>query len=213
MWKGDGAAYASPVLLTVDGLTAVVAETADSIVAITPAEGKELWKRPFKVRYNACTPVVDGQTVIYSGSGSGTYAVTIEKQGDKLTSKDLWKNTDVAVQFDTPVVKDGLVYGVTDDDKLFCLDGKTGKLAWSAPMRKPTGGRTRPGYGSVVDAGSVLFTLNPSGELIAFEPTDKEFKKVANYKVAEGGTYAYPVIADKRLFIKDANAVTLWMID
>src|SRR5207248_5352026 len=33
-WAGDGTAYASPVLLTVDGVRALVAEAAKNIVAI-----------------------------------------------------------------------------------------------------------------------------------------------------------------------------------
>ena len=64
-----------------------------------------------------------------------------------------------------------------------------------------------------MDAGSVLFALTPPGELIVFEPSDKEFKKVASYKVADADAYAYPVIAGKRVFIKDKDAVTLWEIE
>lgn len=48
--------------------------------------------------------------------------------------------------------------------------------------------------------------------MIAFEPTDKKFEQLASYKVGSG-TYAYPVIAGKRVFIKDQDSVTLWMID
>jgi hypothetical protein len=75
------------------------------------------------------------------------------------------------------------------------------------------GGMGGGGYGSVVDAGSVLFALSPTGELVVFEPSDKEFKKVAGYKVADGGTYAYPVIGDKNIYIKDKNNVTKWAIE
>ena len=73
------------------------------------------------------------------------------------------------------------------------------------------GGRT--GYGSIVDAGSVLIALTPKAELIVFEPTDKEFKQIARYKVAAGDTYAYPVVSDKRIFIKDKDSVTLWIVE
>jgi outer membrane protein assembly factor BamB len=210
VWNGDGAAYGSPVLMTVNGTHAVVSETAGNIVALAPADGNLLWKTPFKVRYNAATPVVDGQTVIYSGSGKGTSAVAVEKTGSGLAAKELWSNGRIGVQFNTPVIKNGLVFGISDKDQLFCLDAKTGKTAWTAPLKT----YPRPnGYGSVVDAGPVLFVLNPSGELIVFEPTDKEFKKVASYSVASVGTYAYPVIADKRAFIKDKDSVTLWAIE
>jgi hypothetical protein len=64
-----------------------------------------------------------------------------------------------------------------------------------------------------VDAGSVLFALTPTAQLIVFEPSDKEFKQIASYKVAAGDTYAYPIVAGNRLFIKDKNALTLWTIE
>ena len=40
-------------------------------------------------------------------------------------------------------------------------------------------------------------------QLIFFEPDPKEFKQLALYKVADGNTYAYPVISSNRIFIKD----------
>jgi hypothetical protein len=40
-----------------------------------------------------------------------------------------------------------------------------------------------------------------------------EYKELASYKVAENGTYAYPIISGKRVFIKDKDAVTLWVIE
>ena len=69
------------------------------------------------------------------------------------------------------------------------------------------------GYGSIVDAGSVLVALTPSMQLIVFQPSDKEFKQLASYKVAETPTHAYPVVSGKNLFIKDKDSVTLWVIE
>jgi NADH:ubiquinone oxidoreductase subunit 4 (subunit M) len=62
-------------------------------------------------------------------------------------------------------------------------------------------------------AGSVLIALNPTGQLVFFEPNDKEFKQLASYKVAEEGTYAYPVVAGNRVYIKDRDSLTLWTIE
>ena len=100
-----------------------------------------------------------------------------------------------------------MLYGITTGDKLFCINAQTGKTAWTTSL---SGKR---GYGSVVDAGAALFALTPNAELIAFEPTDKEFKQLAKYKVGGGDTYAYPVISGNRVFVKDKNAVTLWTLD
>ena len=210
-WTDDGTAYASPILLTLDGVQQIVAETAKNIVGIGVADGKLLWQVPFAAQdrraYNAATPIVDGDTVIYSGSGRGTKAVRIEKQGDHVAARELWSNSEYSVQFNTPVLKNGLVYGISDRDMLFCIREGKDQTAWTA---KTEGGR---GYGSVVDAGSVLLALTPSGKLVAFEPSDKEYKEVASYKVADGDTYAHPVVSGNRIYIKDKDALTLWTIE
>jgi hypothetical protein len=73
-------------------------------------------------------------------------------------------------------------------------------------------GGGRGGYGSIVAAGDVLMALTPAGRLIVFEPSTKELKKIADYMVAKGGTYAYPIVSGNRIFVKDANDVTLYMI-
>jgi outer membrane protein assembly factor BamB len=222
-WDGDGTGYASPVLLTLGGTKAIVAETDGNIVALGSADGKLLWKTAFKVRYNACTPMVEGQTIIYSGMGRGTKAVKVEKKGDEVSATDLWSNSENSVQFNTPVVKNGLVFGISEGNKLFCINAETGKTSWSTALGmggggggggKPgRGGMGGGGYGSVVDAGTILFALTPAGQLTVFEPSDKEFKEVAKYKVASGSTYAYPVISGNRVFIKDKDAVTLYTIE
>jgi outer membrane protein assembly factor BamB len=216
-WTGDGAAYSSPVVLNVDGGKVIFTETATRVVGIAVPDGKLLWETPFeaaKGAYNAATPMVEGQTVIYSGKGRGTKAVKFEKEGDKMAPKELWTNKETAVQFNTPVIKDSAVFGLTDSNNLFCITAN-GKTAWTAPAPKaPAAGRMAPvGFGSVVDAGNVLFALTPAGKLIVFQPTDKEYKEIASYKVAEKDTYAYPVISGKRVLIKDGDSVTLWMIE
>ena len=84
-WDGEGPDYGSPVLMTVGGVKQLVTLTEKSLVGIALADGKLLWQVPFPIQgmaYNAATPIVDGDTVIYTGQNRGTKAVKIEKQGD-----------------------------------------------------------------------------------------------------------------------------------
>jgi outer membrane protein assembly factor BamB len=232
-WKltGESPAYASPVLLTAGDTKLIVAETKSKLVAVNAADGKLAWEAPCTTRYNASTPVTDGQTVIYD-SGRGEKAVKLEKQGDSFVAKDLWNNTENSVIYNTPVVKDGLLYGLTQSHKFFCINTQTGKTMWTAPApqaggappgaggaggggggRRMGGGGRTSGYGSIVDAGSVLVALTPASQLVVFEPNEKEFKQVASYKVADKPTYSYPILSGNRIYVKDEETVTLWTID
>lgn len=209
-WDAEGATYASPNLLTVGGVKQLVALTEKRVVGIGLADGKLLWEIPFIAQgmsYNAATPIVDGDTVIYSGSGRGTKAVQIAKQGDAFAAKELWSNPDVGVQFSTPVLKDGLLFGLTDKGFLFCLDAKTGKIDWTDATRR---GR---GFAAILDVGAAVLALPDSGTLLVIKPDAAAYAELASLKVADKATYAFPVVAGKRLFVKDLDTLTLWTIE
>lgn len=57
------------------------------------------------------------------------------------------------------------------------------------------------------------FAISPAAELIAFQPSEQAYAEVARYKVADGFTYSYPVVAGNQIFIKDKNSVMLWTFD
>ena len=235
-WKcaGEGAAYASPVLLTADGVKQIVTMLERSVVGISLADGKLLWQRPAPTSgmgfYNASTPVVDGPMVFISGSGAGFTALKIEKKGDGFAATEAWKNGDYGTAFNTPVLKDNMLFAIDSGGKFFCIDAKDGKTLWSgaavaaagaAPaaggggMGGRGGGMGRGGnnYGALIDAGSVIIALPPNSELIAFKPDGKKYEEVARIKVAETPTFAYPVLAGSQIFVKDADSVTAYAFE
>jgi len=210
-WTKEAPDYGSPVLMTVSGVKQIVSPTAQSVVGIDLADGKLLWEMPFPPQrraYNSATPIVNGQTVIYSGSGRGTKAVKIAKQGDGFSLNEVWTNPDLGVQFNTPVLKDNLLYGLTDRNNLFCIDAEAGGTAWK---RSETCGSR--GFGSIVDAGACLVVLANDSQLVVFEPDGAKYSEIASYKVAETDVYAHPVLAGNRIFVKDQEMVTLWTVE
>ncbi len=209
-WAEEGPEYASPVVLTVDGTEQIVALTEKSVVGVSAADGKLLWKLPFapeRRAYNAATPIIDGQTVIYTGAGRGAKAVKIEKKDGGFAAKEIWSNPDLAPQYNTPVLKDGALFGFSNRGSLYCINTKDGSTAWTDTAQH---GR---GFAAIVSAGSSMLALPSTSELIVYKPDGKAYSEIANYKVAETPTYAHPVIAGNRIFIKDQETVTMWAIE
>ncbi len=207
-WEGDGPAYGSPVLMTVDGTKQIVAQTEKSLAGVAAADGKLLWQvaTPTVGRANnSVTPVVDGQTLIYTGQGAGTKAVKIEKQGGKFAAKEIWKNDKFGTNYNTPVLKDGLLFGMSPTGTFFCLRAATGEMAWMS-------GAGRQGFGAIVDAGPVVLALPSNSEFIAFSPGDKKYEELARIKVSDTQTYAHPVVSGKRVFVKDKDTLTMWTV-
>jgi outer membrane protein assembly factor BamB len=255
-WDGEGASYASPVLLTADGTKMVIAEMDKKILGLAVKDGKVLWETPFALAgrgYNAATPTVDGSTLYYGGSGRPLTAVKIAKEGAAFVAKPLWQNAETTLQFNTPVLRDGTLFGLAGDNNFFAIT-KDGKTAWTAPASpqaaanpppqatggEPTstnapalargeggpggpggpggqgrrgGGGGRGGYAQIVDAGAVLLALTPASELVVFQPSAQAYTEVARLKVASTPTYAYPVVSGKRIFVKDKDDVTLFMVE
>jgi outer membrane protein assembly factor BamB len=163
--------------------------------------------------YNASTPVVNGQTIYYCGAG--IKAVKLEKDGDKVVAKELWSNSDegMNISFNSPVLKDGLLFGLTSNHQYFCVNAETGKTAWTSPRGQKAASGRGSGYGSLVDAGSVLLAITSGAELVAIKPTDAEYNEIARIEVSDSPTYAHLVVAGNRLFVKNQDAVRLLTID
>ncbi len=237
-WTGNGPAYGSPVLATFGGTKAIITPTNDNMVALDAATGNLLWQIDYSQgRYNAATPMVNGDTLIFAGPERGMTAEKLVMKDGKLAAEELWRNTDNSVQFNTPVLKGGFLYGLSTSDSVFCVNAESGATTWSSPLAESGGGSSaggsregerggrggrggrgsrgggRGGYGSIVDAGSVLFALTPAGQLTVLGPSKEKLERLASYKVAEGSTYAHPVLAGNRIFIKDGDSVTLWTIE
>lgn len=209
-WTDEAAEYGSPVLMSMDGTESVVTLSEKSVVGVSLADGSLLWRIPFVPEgrsYNAGTPIIDGDKVIYSGSKRGTHAARIEKQGDGFAPVEVWSTSEVATQFNTPVLANGLLFGLSDQGKLFCLNAATGETAWVAPDQLGRGG-----FGAIVDLGEVIVALPMTGELIAFQHSAAGYAELARMKVADTPTYAHPVIAGNRILIKDEGSLTLWTL-
>ncbi len=207
-WDGDGPTYASPVTMTVDGVKQVVMLTENDLIGLAVSDGALLWKvavAPQRRFYSSATPIVDGQIVIYTGQGTGTRALKVEKQGDSFATTEIWANADLGTGYNTPVLKDSLIFGISDPgNHIYCLDARNGKALWTDTIRY---GR----FGTIVDAGPVLLAL-PTSALIVLKPSAESCKELARYPVADSQVYAYPVAAGKAIYIKDQENLTKWMI-
>ena len=209
-WEGEGPSYSSPVVMTVEGTKLLVILTEKSIAGVSLDKGKIVWQvaTPVQKRYwNSVTPVIDGSSIIYTGQGDGTKSIKIEKQGDTFTPKELWNSKDLGTVYNTPVLKDGLLYGVSPNGNFFCLNAKTGQSLWISKDRSDN-------FCSLIEAGGVFLALPANKpELIVFKPSDKDYEELARIKAADTPVYAYPVIFGKQIIVKDKETVTSWSLE
>ena len=46
-----------------------------------------------------------------------------------------------------------------------------------------------------------------------FKPGEKQYTELAKLKVADGPTYACPIVTGNRIFVKDKDALMLWTLE
>jgi outer membrane protein assembly factor BamB len=205
-WTGDGPAYASPSLMTVDGKKQLIVQTEKNLIALNLADGKLMWQiaTPVQQRfYNCVSPYIDGQTIYLSGQGNGTKAIKVEKSGNEYVTKELWNNSAVGAKWNTPILKDGFLYGFTDQKRIYCLNAANGQTVW-------IDNAVNSDFSTIVDCGSVIIGLTSTDNLIVLKPDGKEYSEVAKYKVADTPIYAYPLISGDKLYVKDAETLTMY---
>lgn len=210
-WTGGGPTYGSPVLATIGEVKQVITPLEKGLAGVS-LDGKLLWQASLdpQGRYSSGTPVIDKNVVICMGT-----AFEIKKDGDKFEAKELWKDQAPAT-YNTPVLKDGLLYGLRSaggggkgkggGTTLYCQDAKTGKVLWSD--KTPRGE-----CGGVLDVGTVMLGLSSNSELFAFEPSKTEYKELAKYKVGDTPTWAIPIVDGNKVYVKDRESITLWVIE
>lgn len=196
-WRCPGPpAYASPVLVRVDGLPVVVVQTETGLQAVALDSGRKLWEaapappaggdageargpggrggggRGGGRDYHATTPTVAGDLLVVLGQTAQAWRLT--KSGEGLQATRVWTNPDKPSVFASPVELHGLVFGLSAANELFCLDRADGRLLWSvsaAPAgaeagRTPSGPPGGPGGGRMRGGGGGFGSLIAAGKVL-----------------------------------------------
>lgn len=206
-WKQDGPGYASPIVVEIDGTRQVVTQTQKLLVGISAATGQLLWSIPFTTPYsqNIVTPMVHDGALIFSGLSQPTVALRLKRSGNTWSATEVWKNPDVSMYMNSPVLVGGLLFGLSHRNKgqFFCLDAKTGQTFWTTTGREGENA-------AALSARTTLFFLTNDADLIVARPSYKNFNIVRRYKVADSPTWAHPVIERGRILVKDLSNLSLW---
>jgi outer membrane protein assembly factor BamB len=166
-----------------------------------------LWRIPFKTNYdqNIVTPVLYKDTLILAGLNNPTMGIRVVKKGAGYETEKIWENPQAPMYMSSPVLAGDLLLGFTHKSKgqVFGQDPKTGKVLWTSPGRQ--------GDNAALEAnGNLLFALKDDADLVVIRAIAGGFEPIRTYKVADGATYAHPVITGNGVFVKDAGSVVFW---
>jgi outer membrane protein assembly factor BamB len=162
-WTGDGPSYASPIVANIDGVRQVITLSQASVIGVSVADGRLLWRRPFSTEYtqNIITPILVGQTLIVSGYQKPTSALRIVRKGDQWTTEEVWENAAAPLYMaDAVVASDKLfVLSHRNSGQYMLVEVKTGKTVWTGTPRQANNA-------AIVRAGDLIFSLEEDAELM-----------------------------------------------
>jgi outer membrane protein assembly factor BamB len=219
IWKsavpgGDPAGYASAIVVQAGGRKQYVQFLSKGIVGVDAKTGQFLWRyaEVAKGMAQMVTPVArDGY--VYGGAQSiGGGAVRLKSDSGGVAAEQVYFARGLPNNIGGSVLVGDYLYG-TSGRGLVAVEFTTGKVKWQAESI---------GAGSVAYADGNLFLHGENGEIALVEATPEAYREKGRFtppappKRKRLGPYpekawAYPVIANGRLYIRDIG--TLWAYD
>ena len=205
-WKGEGPAYASPIIATFGGVRHLVTQSQKHVIGISPADGRELWRIPFTTDYdqNIVTAVAVDGMLIYAGLSKPTTAIRLVQEGGAWKPQQVWQNAEIPMYMSSPVAAGGVLYGLTHRNRgqFFAVELATGKALWTSPPRQGENA-------ALTAAGNLLLATTTDGELVVMRQ-GKSFEVVREYTLADSPIWAHPAFHGSTVIIKDAETLSAW---
>lgn len=217
IWKcafpdGGDASYASPIVFESDGTKQYAQFLQAGLIGVNASTGKLLWRYERSAQGSPAviiTPLADAG-FIYSGAfRAGGALVRPTKKDGTFVAEELYFNNKLPVGLGGVVKVGDYLYG-SGGQSIMCVEFKTGTIKWEERGIGPS---------SWLVADGRLYLHAEKGEVALLEPTPEKYLERGHFAPPNRPArlnqmekaWAYPVIADGRLYVRDQNS--LWCYD
>jgi len=214
MWQSkeftDSAHYSSLVPVTIFGQRQVIQLTEKSVVGVSVADGKVLWRadRHGKVAVVPTPVYADNQVFVTSGYGIGCDAFKISKAADGFKAEQVYQNKDMVNHHGGVILLNGYIYGFSDSKGWVCMDFKTGQIAWSNPG---------VGKGSIAYADGHFYIRSEGGKgsVALIEASTKAYTENGRFDQPDRSnknSWTHPAIVNGKLYLRDQSTLLCYDI-
>jgi outer membrane protein assembly factor BamB len=193
-------AYSTPLIIRVGDREEVISVGAYRAVAYDPANGREIWRVSYPVRFpdgfsNVMRPVYGaGLLFISAGFNIPSFiAVRPDGTGDVTRTHVAWTLMRGAPLTPSPLIVGNDLYVVSDNGIAQCLDARTGEPYW---QRRLKGNHSA----SPVYADGRIYFLSEEGTATVIEP-GHQFRELASNQL-DGDTLASIAVSSGSIFIR-----------
>ncbi len=204
IWKAVEAkelGYSPPTIIEAAGKRQLIFWTGEAIHALDPETGKAYWSYPLApaTAMSIMAPQKLGDLLFASGRSDarGSNVSTLLKLAtDKPAADQLWKGDrdhSIGAINMTPLLEDGVIYGVDGDGFLKAIDVQTGNRLWATGV--PVSGEAKKiagaGTAFLVRNGDRHFIFAETGHLIIAKLTRKGYEEIDRWKMLEPTSFAF----------------------
>jgi len=220
IWKsaipgGDAAGYASAVVVQGGGRKQYVQCLSKGMVGVDAKTGQFLWRNKDVAKGPAqyFTPVVRGEYVYGGALGVGGVLLRLKAEGGGVAAEQVYFTRGLPNGIGGAVIVGDTIFGTEAGQNLVAADLATGKVKWQDKSF---------GWASVAYADGHLYLHGINGEIALVEASQDAYRQKGRFAPPAQpkhsgappygeGAFAYPVVANGRLYIRDLG--TLWAYD
>ena len=208
LWKalsGKEPGYAPPVIYDSGGKRQLIIWHPAALVSLDPENGKEWWSEPYEVKQglSIAMPRMENDYLFVSSAYEGSLMMKMDK--NKPAATRLWKRggrsektTDaIHILCPTPVLRNGLIYGVEVYGQLRCLKEENGDRLWETFAATTPGEPIRWATAFIVANEDRYILANDQGDLIIAKMTGARYEQLSRAHILEPTN-------------KDANRPVVW---
>lgn len=211
----DGAGYSSIVISEIAGRKQYIQLTGRGVLGVDAASGKLLWlyNRIANSTANIPTPIVKGDYIFCStGYGTGAALIQIHDRNGQFQVEEKYFLEAKKLQnhHGGMLLIGDYIYCGHGHNQGFpvCLNMMTGEYAWG-PERG-----VGSGSAAILYADGHLYFRYQSGDMALIEATPTGYKLKGKFRTDEvnGQSWPHPVIAGKRLYLRDQGTLMVYDI-
>ncbi|MCX7045966.1 MAG: PQQ-binding-like beta-propeller repeat protein [Candidatus Sumerlaeota bacterium] len=191
----EGGTYATPTLGRVAGRDQLLVHGPDKIFSYDPLGGGVIWTCDGPSAAAVATMAFDEELAYATGGYPqlNTMAVRANGAGDVSTAGVVWKSEKISAYVPSLLLKDGLLYVMSDAGRLTSFESKTGARVYDEQFKGPFGA-------SPVWANGRIYAANDSGRVYVFK-AGRQFQLFEANDLMDR-SYATPVICGGHIYLR-----------
>lgn len=190
-------AYCTASVIMVDDQPQLVMPSAVATIAYAPSSGETLW-RVYHEGMNASARPLFADGLVFITNGMGKMVAVRPGRGDVTDSNVAWRSAKVVAKKTSQIVRDGLLFMVSDGGVISCREADSGKILW----QHRAGGEYAA---SPILLGDRIYFFDRDGGYLVVS-ADRELSVLADGKFGDG-CMASPAVVDDELILRTKSSL------